>query len=251
MALPARPVRSCATSTSALGARRKRCRLLRDSRSVAKTRCSSAASASRSPRSAGRTRTFGAGAWASVKDIVTGQGSTLISPSPRSATPRPGAVGHPVRAPPAPPKTRARQHNRRDNRRPQNSAVAAFEPVRRPPRPTEERNANRRPEQRPSALSLQQPHRFKHRCIAQPPLHRSTTAASPQPPLHRLNHRCTASTTAASPQPPLHHFNEGALPVLKKVAIGASAPIHPRVGQSGPPGFSSGRACFCRAGGSQ
>src|SRR4051812_45258112 len=81
MALPARPVWSCATSTSALGERRKRCRLRRDSRSVAKTRCSSAASASRSPRSAARMQTAESGAWARVEDIVTSKGGPLIPAS--------------------------------------------------------------------------------------------------------------------------------------------------------------------------
>jgi len=86
--LPARPVWSCATSTSALGARRKRCRLLRDSRSVAKTRCSSAASASRSPRSALRTQTAGSAAWARVEDIVTSKGAGPLIPAWIAASPR-------------------------------------------------------------------------------------------------------------------------------------------------------------------
>ena len=150
MALPARPVSSWATITSALGDFKNRCRLRRESRSVAKTRCSSAASASTSPRSALRTHTSGTGAWASVEDIVTSKGSTLIPASiPASPRPRIVAAGGWRRSP------------HRGAELPADSAISAFEPVCRPPRPTDERRNRAARETRPKALSLRQkPYRF-------------------------------------------------------------------------------------------
>src|SRR6266852_3771760 len=71
MALPASRSRCRATITSALGDFRKRRRLGRDSRSVAKTRCSSSLNASTSPRSALRTRISTTCAWARWEGIVT------------------------------------------------------------------------------------------------------------------------------------------------------------------------------------
>ena len=73
MALPASRSPCRATITSALGDFRKRRRLGRDSRSVAKTRCSSSLNASTSPRSALRTRISATGAWARWEGIVTTQ----------------------------------------------------------------------------------------------------------------------------------------------------------------------------------
>ena len=71
MALPASRLPCRATITSALGDFRKRRRLGRDSRSVAKTRCSSSLNASTSPRSALRTRISATCAWARWEGIVT------------------------------------------------------------------------------------------------------------------------------------------------------------------------------------
>ena len=213
MALPARPpAASCATSTSALG----------DAEEAPQA-------AARQPvggedpvlerdqrieiAALGRANAdLGAGAWASVKDIVTGQGSTLISPSPRSATPRPGAVGHPVRAPPAP------LRRGRDNTiggttggreippsRPLNP-FAARRDQRKNATPTAARSNDPAPSRCNSRIGSNTAASLNHRCIAQPPLHRlnhrciaSTTAAPLQPPLHRLNHRCIISTKEPSP----------------------------------------------------
>jgi hypothetical protein len=55
----------------------------------------------------------------------------------------------------------------------------------------------------------------------------STKAVSSQQKPYRLNKSRIVSTKDPSPRP-------------KKVVIGACAPIHPRVGQSGPPGFHPG-----------
>ena len=88
---------------------------------------------------------------------------------------------------------------------PADSAISAFEPVCRPPRPTDERTQQSRDgynDQRPYQLR-QKPYRFNRSGIV--------------------------STKGPCPRP-------------QKVVIGACAPIHPRVGQSGPPG------CLIRAG---
>ena len=197
MALPARPVWSCATSTSALGARRKRCRLLRDSRSVAKTRCSSAASASRSPRSALRTQTAGSGAWARVEDIVTSKGGPLI-PASIAASPR---------------------------RRIVRGALNPFAAGR-----DQRKNGGKRAATEQGKVPL---------CC--------NDAASSRRDPHRFNQGLT-STKAKSLPPKPYRCNQGTppRPEKKPVAIGASAPIHPRVGQSGPPGFHPGGLAFAR-----
>ena len=85
---------SWATSTTAVGDLRKRCRLRRESRSVANTRCSSSTSASRSQRSALRTRISAPGAcagawgrawlWARVEDIVTAAAILAVLSHPRT-----------------------------------------------------------------------------------------------------------------------------------------------------------------------
>ena len=198
MALPARPVSSCATSTSALGARRKRCRLRRDSRSVAKTRCSSATSASRSPRSALRTQTAGSGAWARVEDIVTDKGGPLI------------------------PASIAASRRRRIVRRALNPFAAGRD---------QRKNAGK-------SAATEQGKKCRFAATTQP--RRDETASfqeglSPQPRPNRFHLSPTAATKGPPPRPEKN-----------PVAIGASAPIHPRVGQSGPPGFHPGGLAFSR-----
>src|SRR5262249_31155812 len=85
IAFPASRAPCSATIISAVGELRNRCRLRRDSRSVAKTRCSSSISASRSARSALRTRASASGAWASEEGIVTNAAATIPA-SPRART---------------------------------------------------------------------------------------------------------------------------------------------------------------------
>ena len=87
------------------GRRLRKCRRLRrDSRSVANTRCSSSMSASRSPRSALRTRMSGAGAWARLDGIVTNgrRSSYQLRDDPAPCLAAPGAPpAHRAKSPPA------------------------------------------------------------------------------------------------------------------------------------------------------
>ena len=87
-AAPASRPPSSATITCAVFERRKRCRLRRDSRSVANTLVfKSSTRASMSPRSALRTRTGGAGAWARLGGIVTNGSGEFVSLSPSRSQP--------------------------------------------------------------------------------------------------------------------------------------------------------------------
>jgi hypothetical protein len=76
-------------------------------------------------------------------------------------------------------------------------------------------------------------------------------AATTQP--RRDEIRIVSGRAAPQPRPNRFHLSptaatKGPLPAPKKtpVAIGASAPIHPRVGQSGPPRFKTGGCGFSR-----
>ena len=113
-----------------------------------------------------------------------------------------------------------------------------FEPVCRRPRPTEERG--RRPQRSAATEQGKVPlccndaassRRDPHRC----------NQVSPQPRPNRFR-----GLTSCPPKP--YRCNQGTPPRPEKnpVAIGASAPIHPRVGQSGPPGFHPGGLAFAR-----
>jgi len=134
-----------------------------------------------------------------VEDIVTSKGSTLI-PASIPASPRPRIVA-----------AGGGEARIGGVELAADCAIAAFEPVCRPPRPTDER----RQESRNGDTT-------KGRIA-------STTALSLQQEPYRLNRE-------------RYRFNEGPCPRPQKVVIGACAPIHPRVGQSGPPG------CLIRAG---
>jgi hypothetical protein len=104
-------------------------------------------------------------------------------------------------------------------------AIAAFEPVCHPPRPTDERTQESRNGDTTKGR------------IA------STTALSLQQEPYRFNrepYRFNREPYRFNREP--YRFNEGPCPRPQKVVIGACAPIHPRVGQSGPPG------CLIRAG---
>ena len=104
---------------------RKRRRLRRDNRSVANTRCSSSSSTSMSPRSALRTRTAEAGAWARLEGIVI------------------YAAEHT--------RTAMRSHASRFsfNGTGFDHCGKCIEPARCPTRPTDERNAESPPRERP------------------------------------------------------------------------------------------------------
>ncbi len=120
--------------------------------------------------------------------------------------------GRPPRAgPPGAPKTRARQHNRRDNRRPQIppsrplNPFAARRDQRKNATPTAARSNDPAPSRCNSRIGSNTAASLNHRCIAQPPLHRlnhrciASTTAARSTPLHRLNHRCIISTKEPSP----------------------------------------------------
>ena len=187
---------SSATITSAVGDLRKCCRLRRDRRSVAKTRCSSSISASRSPRSALRTRTSAAGAWARLEGIVTNRTPHNTSFA-RPRTGFPFVCSH----------DRTRGFRLTDG----GGEVHAGSRHRAAESVGDEEDRRRLDEEfDPTAFEP-----VRARCDQRMRGRKSRAGIKRQKP---------------------HIPSRDAFSERKKVVIGACAPIHPRVGQRGPPG---------------